>query len=64
MVSTALKARNVLYNWPPLWFPAAPQWSNFRQVWIDAPLASYFLNSFIIAGGATLLNAIVGVPAG
>jgi multiple sugar transport system permease protein len=64
MLSTALKARNVLYKWPPVWFPAEPAWSNFSQVWIDAPLASYFANSFVIAGGATLLNAVVGVPAG
>jgi multiple sugar transport system permease protein len=64
MISTALKARKVLYSWPPTWFPAEPAWSNFSQIWIDAPLASYFLNSFIIAGGATLLNAAVGIPAG
>ena len=64
MISTALKARKVLYTWPPTWFPAEPAWSNFSQIWIDAPLASYFLNSFIIAGGATLFNAAVGIPAG
>lgn len=64
MLSTALKARNVLYAWPPVWFPGEPAWTNFRQIWIDVPLASYFWNSFIIAGGATLLNALVGIPAG
>ena len=64
MASTALKARSVLYTWPPVWFPAEPAWSNFRQIWYDAPLASYFANSFIIAGGATLLNAAAGIPAG
>ena len=33
MMSTALKARGVLYKWPPLWFPATPEWSNHLQVW-------------------------------
>jgi multiple sugar transport system permease protein len=64
MASTALKARKILYAWPPTWFPEQPAWSNFRQIWVEAPLASYFVNSFIIAGGATLLNAAVGIPAG
>jgi multiple sugar transport system permease protein len=64
MASTALKARKMLYAWPPTWFPEDPEWSNFAQIWIDAPLASYFLNSFVIAGGATLLNAAVCIPAG
>jgi len=64
MASTALKARSVLYAWPPVWFPAEPAWSNFRQIWADVPLAGYFYNSFVIAGGSMLLNAAVGIPAG
>lgn len=64
MLSTALKARKVLYTWPPVWFPAEPHWSNFVSIWTDIPLADYFRNSFIIAGGATLLNAAAGIPAG
>jgi multiple sugar transport system permease protein len=63
MVSTALKARAVLYAYPPVWFPAEPAWSNFVRVWIDIPLARYFLNSITIAGGATLLSAAAGIPA-
>jgi multiple sugar transport system permease protein len=64
MVSTALKDRKVLYTWPPTWFPASPQWNNFSAIWSDVPLALYFWNSLVIAGGATLLNAAAGIPAG
>jgi multiple sugar transport system permease protein len=64
MVSTALKERKALYTWPPVWFPASPSWQNFASIWQDVPLALYFWNSIIIAGGATLLNAITGIPAG
>jgi multiple sugar transport system permease protein len=64
MISTALKDRKVLYTWPPVWFPAAPQWQNFSAIWVDVPLALYFWNSAVIAGGATLLNALAGIPAG
>ena len=64
MVSTALKDRKVLYTWPPVWFPAAPQWQSFSAIWSDVPLALYFWNSTIIAGGATLLNGLAGIPAG
>lgn len=64
MLSTALKERKVLYTWPPVWFPAAPEWGNFSAIWTDVPLAHYFWNSTIIAGGATLLNAAAGIPAG
>jgi multiple sugar transport system permease protein len=64
MISTALKDRKVLYTWPPVWFPAAPQWQNFSAIWVDVPLALYLWNSAVIAGGATLLNALAGIPAG
>jgi multiple sugar transport system permease protein len=64
MVSTALKDRRVLYSWPPVWFPAEPAWNNFAAIWSDVPLALYFWNSLVIAGGATLLNAATGIPAG
>ncbi len=64
MVSTALKDRKVLYTWPPTWCPASPQWNNFSAIWSDVPLALYFWNSLVIAGGATLLNAAAGIPAG
>lgn len=64
MLSTALKPRATLYTFPPAWFPATPAWGNFLAIWTDVPLALYFWNSTVIAGGATLLSTLVGLPAG
>lgn len=64
MLSTALKSRQDLAIYPPVWLPEKPVWQNFIDVWTLVPLATYVQNSLIIAGGATLLNAVVAIPAG
>ena len=64
MLSTALKTRDEIASFPPTWIPADPAPLNFIDVWAQVPLARYFINSFIIAGGATLLNAVAAIPAG
>jgi multiple sugar transport system permease protein len=64
MLSTSLKTREEVAAFPPTWVPRDPQPENFLDVWGYVPLARYFLNSFIIAGGAMLLNALAAVPAG
>lgn len=63
MISTALKSRQEYAAYPPVWLPAEPIWRNFVEVWSVVPLAQYATNSFIIAGGATLLNGVVAIPA-
>lgn len=64
MASTSLKSRQDLALYPPVWFPAAPDWRNYLDVWTLVPLFTYVKNSAIVAGGATLLNAVVAIPAG
>ncbi len=64
MISTSLKTRQDLAIYPPVWFPAAPAVQNYLDVWSIVPLATYVMNSLIIAGGATLLNGLVAIPAG
>jgi multiple sugar transport system permease protein len=64
MISTSLKTRQDLAIYPPVWFPPAPAWQNYLDVWSIVPLATYVQNSLIIAGGATLLNGLVAIPAG
>ena len=64
MISTSLKSRQDLTLYPPVWLPEKPLWQNYIDVWTIVPLATYVKNSFIIAGGATLLNALVAIPAG
>ena len=64
MLSTALKTAPEAALAPPTWIPRDPQPANFLDVWGYVPLAQYFLNSIIVAGGAMLLNAVAAIPAG
>jgi multiple sugar transport system permease protein len=64
MISTALKSKPALSHFPPVWFPAEPVFWNFVELWSAIPLANYLKNSVIIAGGSTLLNSLVAIPAG
>jgi multiple sugar transport system permease protein len=63
MISTMLKSGKEVYSIPPYWIPKKPAFSNFVRVWGQYPFAIYFLNSFIIAGGTTVLTTVLSVPA-
>ena len=43
---------------PEIW-----DWSNFADIWKAAPVIKYLINSLVIAGGATLLAILCGIPA-
>lgn len=62
MFITSLKDNKEMYAidhiLPKMW-----QWSNFADIWTAAPVFKYLLNSMIIAGGATLLAILCGIPA-
>ncbi len=62
-LSTAFKPLKEVYTSPPHWIPYQLWWHNFSDVWRKYPLAKYFINSFIIASGATLLNMVLCIPA-
>lgn len=64
MLSTAFKSEPEAMRVPPTWIPVDPRPANLVDVWQYVPLARYFLNSFIVAGGAMLLNAVAAIPAG
>lgn len=63
MISTSLKTRQDLALYPPVWFPPAAAWENYLDVWRIVPMLTYVQNSVIVAGGSTLLNAVVAIPA-
>ncbi len=63
MLSTSLKSQTEYLQYPPVWFPENPVLENYVTIWYYAPLATFIRNSLIIALGATLLNAIVAIPA-
>ena len=62
MFITALKDNKEMYAVDHI-FPNTWQWSNFADIWTAAPVFKYLINSMIIAGGATVLAILCGIPA-
>ena len=62
-ICTALKSRAEIFSTSGTVFPVEAIWSNLIDVWSKAPMASYMLNSILIAGGSTLLAMLCGIPA-
>ncbi len=63
MFTTALKSRAEIFSAEGTILPITAVWSNFIDIWSKAPMANYFVNSLIIAGGSTLLAMLCGIPA-
>lgn len=49
MLSSALKTKDEIFNFPPTIIPQVPQWNNFIQVFRDAPFEVYMGNSLFVA---------------
>jgi multiple sugar transport system permease protein len=58
MVSLSLQSDADLFSGVPVLIPAELQFSNYVDIWQKAPFARFVLNSFIIAGGITVLHLI------
>lgn len=63
MFTTAAKTNDEMYSTTGSLLPAVWQWSNFVEIWTAAPVFKYLMNSVIVAGGATLLAILCGIPA-
>jgi multiple sugar transport system permease protein len=63
MLTTSLTPKPELYSIPAEYLPSWFDFSNFITVWDSAPIASYIVNTLIIAGAATVLVLLVAVPA-
>lgn len=63
MFTTAAKTDGEMYATEGTLLPKVWQWSNFVDIWKAAPIFKYMLNSVIVAGGATLLAIVCGIPA-
>jgi multiple sugar transport system permease protein len=63
MVITAFKPGTEVYNLPSRFLPKEWTLTNFVDIWTAIPLASYFINTFIVAIGATLLTLLCALPA-
>ena len=63
MFTTAAKDRSEMYALEMTILPIEWKWSNFIEIWSAAPVFQYFLNSIIVAGGATFVAILCGIPA-
>lgn len=64
MISLSLKYEIDNASYPPILIPEKFAWENYAQVLQSNRFVTYFLNSLIVTGSATLLALLVGVPAG
>ena len=64
MVSLSLKPEVDNASYPPILIPEHFAWKNYAGVLASNRFLTYFMNSLIVTGSATLLALIVGVPAG
>ncbi len=62
MFLTALKDNKEMYAIDHI-LPEVWRWSNFIDIWKAAPVLKYLINSLVVAGGATLLAILCGIPA-
>ena len=49
---------------PPVLIPEHFAWENYATVISSNRFPTYFFNSLVVTGGATLIALLVGVPAG
>jgi len=63
MLSTSLKPADEVAALRYQWLPSRPRPANYADVFRAMPLARYFLNSLIVALGATALGITCAVPA-
>jgi multiple sugar transport system permease protein len=64
MLSLSLKYEIDNGSYPPILIPERIAWSNYSEVLNSNRFATYFRNSLIVTGAATLIGLVVGVPAG
>ena len=64
MLSLSLKYEIDNAAYPPILIPEHFAWSNYVAVFESNRFSTYFLNSLIVTGSATLIGLAVGVPAG
>ena len=63
MFSTSLKGEIEVFQFPPSWLPAQPQWNNYVDALTFNPFLQYFRNTFYFAGmvmiGEVIANSFI-----
>ena len=55
---SSLKTIPELYTYPPTWIPERPQWANYAQIFRDAPMARWLLNSLYVSAMTVLATVL------
>ena len=64
MISLSVKFEIDNATYPPVLIPDRFAWENYAQVLTSNRFVTYFFNTLIVTGSATLFALLVGVPAG
>ena len=64
MLSLSLKQEIDNSTYPPILIPEHFAWENYATVFASNRFSTYFKNSVIVTGSATLIALLIGVPAG
>ena len=64
MVSTSLKSNRHVFDLPIQWWPGRPLWGNYPGAYATVRFTRYFVNSAIVTGSVTILNAALSALAG
>ena len=63
MISTSLKSEKEVFQQPPTFIPRQAEFSNYRAIWSQVSLTTYFRNSLFIGLGTAILALVLAVPA-
>jgi multiple sugar transport system permease protein len=63
MISTSLKSDKEVFQQPPTFIPRQAEFSNYRAIWSQVSLSTYFRNSLFIGIGTAILALVLAVPA-
>jgi multiple sugar transport system permease protein len=64
MLSLSVKFEIDNASYPPVFIPTRFNWGNYAAVLSSNRFVTYFFNTLIVTGSATLFALVVGVPAG
>lgn len=58
MLSTSLKQPADIFSYPPIWIPTEIAWDNYSATLAAMPFGRFYLNSFIVASGVTIVQLL------
>lgn len=58
MAVSAIKTKEEIWMFPPIWWPEVPQWGNFIDAWHAAPFGLYIFNSAFTAFAIVFIQII------